>query len=49
MKIKFLDNIQRTKFDSNRMRDFILEGKETKVNFCYLPQLEVDNQKIQGA
>ena len=26
----------------------VLKGKPTKVNFCYLPQLGVDNQKIAG-
>jgi hypothetical protein len=35
-------------FDSSKMDDIIFKGKQTKVNFCYLPQLKSNGANIDG-
>lgn len=35
-------------FDSSKMDDIIFKGKQTKVNFCYLPQLKSNGTNIDG-
>ena len=35
-------------FDNKIMTDFLIKGKETKINFCYLPQLKSNGSLIRG-
>ena len=48
LNITFLEDFKGAKFDNKSMADLILKGKQTKVNFCYLPYLVFSRTMIKS-